>query len=59
VDNAKKLIEDGTAARLRCASITGDTVGDPTGHRRPGHQPHDQDHEHRGDPDHPLIIKVL
>ena len=23
------------------------------GHRRPGDQPDDQDHEHRGDPDHP------
>ena len=57
-DNAKKLIEDGAYGGK--GSEAHAAVGhrrhrrrSVQGHRRPGDQPDDQDHEHRRDPDHP------
>ena len=57
-DNAKKLIEDGAyggkGSDAHARVDHGRHGRRPLqGHRRPGDQPDDQDHEHRGDPDHP------
>ena len=57
-DNAKKTIEDGALRRqgLRGARRVGHRRHrrrPVQGHRGPGDQPDDQDHEHRRDPDHP------
>ena len=56
-DNAKKLIEDGALRRQGLGGARGVGHGrhrrrPVQGHRRPGDQPDDQDHEHRRDPDH-------
>ena len=58
-DNAKKMIEDGHYGGKGSDRPQG---GDHRrhgrrplqGHRRPGHQPHDQGRQHRGAPDHPV-----
>ena len=57
-DNAKKLIEDGAyggkGSDAHAAADHRRHGRRPVqGHRRPGDQPDDQDHEHRRDPDHP------
>ena len=57
-DNAKKLIEDGAhggkgSDAARRVDHRRHRRRSLQGHRRAGHQPDDQDHEHRRDPDHP------
>ena len=57
-DNAKKLIEDGAYGGKGSDRPPGRHHGrhgrrSLQGHRGPGDQPHDQDREHRRDPDHP------
>ena len=57
-DNAKKLIEDGAhggkgSRRPRRVDHRRHGRRPLQGHRRPGDQPDDQDHQHRRDPDHP------
>ena len=62
-DNAKKLIEDGAHGGKGSEAHAAVDHGrhgrrSVQGHRRPGHQPDDQDHEHRRDPDHPAPARL-